>query len=44
MVEVNRIFSTYVTPDGEFYLTGKQENARPLPKWRISVRPLFAEK
>jgi hypothetical protein len=30
--------------DYEFYLAGKKENARPLPKWRISVRPLFAEK
>jgi hypothetical protein len=33
-----------VTADGAFYLAGKKENARRLPKQRISVRPLFAKK
>jgi hypothetical protein len=33
-----------VTPYVEAYLAAKKENARPLPKRRISVRPLFAEK
>jgi hypothetical protein len=37
-------FSTSVTMNGEFYLAARQENARRLPKRRISVRPLFAEK
>jgi hypothetical protein len=42
-VEAGRIFSTSVTPAADFYLTGKKENGRLLPKRRISVRPLFAE-
>jgi hypothetical protein len=37
-------FSTSVTRERGFYLAGKKENARPMPKRRISVRPLFAEK
>jgi hypothetical protein len=38
------IFSTSVTRDGGFYLAGKKENGRRVPKRRISVRPLFAKK
>jgi hypothetical protein len=44
VVDDEEVFSTSVTPDYEFYLAGKKENAPPLPKRRISVRPLFAEK
>jgi hypothetical protein len=38
------IFSTSVLPECQGYLAGKKENAYALPKRRISVRPLFAEK
>ena len=37
------LFSTPVTDERHFYLTGSEENRFPLPTRRISVRPLFAK-